>query len=74
MMNFTYGFRVVTIFRNINKPILNVRIIETDECHFDNNEWKNIRPLNVNQTPQGRFNPIFLKDYKIQSFERYNYE
>ena len=68
------GSGVVATFRNIIKPGLNVGILKAEEGRFENNEWKIIRHLNGDQTHQGRHIRIFLKDYKIQRFELYNYE
>lgn len=68
------GSGIVTTFKNIKNPDLNVGILKTEEGKFENGKWKVIRHLNGDQTHQGRHIRIFLDDYSIQRFELYNYE
>jgi hypothetical protein len=68
------GFGVVTTFRNIKNPELNVGILKDQEGKFEKNKWKVIRYLNGDQTHQGRHIRIFMDDISIQKFELYNYK
>lgn len=68
------GFGIVTTFKNIKNPNLNVGILKVDEGKFENNKWKVIRHMNGDQIHQGRHVRAFVTDYSIQRFELYNYE
>ncbi len=68
------GSGIVTTFKNLKNPMLNVGILKTDEGRFENEQWKVIRHLNGDQTHQGRHIRIFLNDYAFLRFELYHYE
>ncbi|MGD8781990.1 MAG: DUF5597 domain-containing protein [Ignavibacteria bacterium] len=69
------GAGIVTTFKNIKNPELNVGILKAEEGKFINGKWKAIRHLNGDQTHQGRHIRILLDDgYLIQRFELYNYK
>lgn len=68
------GSGIVTTFKNIKHPELNVGILKAEQGKFENNTWKVIRHLNGDQTHQGRHIRILLSDgFFIQRFELYNY-